>query len=521
MRLKAENIELNDEFRRALELMESPDRHVFVTGKAGTGKSTLLSWFRQNTRRNVVVLAPTGVAAINVDGQTIHSFFGFKPGVTPGKIRKLPKDQQRLLKEVDAIVIDEVSMVRADLLDCVDRSLRKNGRSKAQAFGGVKMVFIGDLYQLPPVVTPKERPLFEGPYASPYFFSAEVFRELKLEFVELEKIYRQKDNDFIGILNALRNNSADGRELTLLNSRVGQKPEAKRKGRSELTVHLVPTNAMAQEINAEHLRALHTRTHVFPAEVDGTVDRSAWPADGELELAVGAQVMFLNNDSLGRWVNGTMGRVSDITRDDDAPRIIVELEDGEEVDVERNTWDVLHYEWDEERERIEAEKAGAFTQYPLRLAWAITIHKSQGKTFDRVVIDMGRGAFAHGQTYVALSRARTLEGVGLKVPIKKTHLLTDWRVVKFMTSFQYERSESAMPLEEKMAFLAQAAARKSKVRLVYLKANGDKSRRVVTPRRVGAEEYQGKEFPGLLAFCHARNEERMFRVDRILELAEE
>lgn len=432
-RLLSRDVEINAQFRRALDIMELAGRHVFITGKAGTGKSTLLSYFRSTTRKNVIILAPTGVAALNVQGETIHSFFRFKPDITPEKVRKPSKATQAFFGKIDAVIIDEISMVRADLLDCVDTAMRLNTGKKDQPFGGIKMILIGDLYQLPPVVTNEEENLFKGVYTSPYFFSARVFNAIDLELIELDKIYRQSDDRFIRVLNAIRHNKLEPETLRALNSRVGAVLEDNHDG---LEVCLVPTNRQAQEINEIRLRDLGQQASHFEAQVEGKVVRGSYPADETLMIAPGSQVMFLNNDGGGRWVNGTMGKVLDISLEGIEPVIFVRLENGGTVEAGRHSWDVFHYRWNEVEKVVDTETVGSFRQYPLRLAWAVTIHKSQGKTFDRVVIDMGRGAFAHGQTYVALSRARTLEGITLKKPINQSHLLTDVRVAEFMDALQ-------------------------------------------------------------------------------------
>ena len=519
-----QDIEINDEFKVALELMDVPGRHVFITGKAGTGKSTLLQYFRSTTKKNVVVLAPTGVAAVNVAGQTIHSFFKFKPDITADKIKKLPADKRELIQQLDAIIIDEVSMVRADLMDCIDKSLRLNGRKKKLPFGGVKLILVGDLYQLPPVVMSRERELFQDRYQSPYFFSADCIHGgiesggARLEMVELEKIYRQKDDRFIRILNAIRSNTVEDDELSELNQRVGAVLPELKKGQGGFAVTLVPTNAQALEINLICLERLRGRPLRLDAQIEGDFDRSSYPADVDVRIKKGAQVMLLNNDSMGRWVNGSMGEVIKIKQGEHWPLVFVRLENGEEVDVGPNKWDMFRYTWDAETRSIDSEAAGSFVQHPIKLAWAVTIHKSQGKTFDRVVIDMGRGAFAHGQTYVALSRARTLDGITLKTPIKKTHVLTDWRVVKFMVSFQCTRSEEAMSFDNKVAMIRTAINEKKALQIIYLKGNGEKSRRKVWPRSVGEEFYKGVAYPGMSALCDFRQEDRMFRVDRILKM---
>ncbi len=515
--MKPKTIEINKQFQKALEVMENTSRHVFITGKAGTGKSTLLDYFRSVTSKEIVVLAPTGVAAVNVQGQTIHSFFGFKPDITIDKVKKVKGKRGRIYKELDAVIIDEISMVRADLLDCVEKFLRLNGRNSKAAFGGTQMIFIGDLYQLPPVVTSKERQMFTQHYRSPYFFSARLFEGLDMGLIELEKIYRQKDEEFIALLNAIRNNSITDPMLEVLNTRVSARAGLDRRA---FTVHLTTTNQMAAKINALHLQRLKSKTFAYEAAVSGDFEKNAAPADFHLQLAVGAQVMLLNNDSAGRWVNGSIGEIKKIRRGEDgvADLITVRLRDGGEEEVMPHSWELFRYRFNEDISAIETEPAGTFTQYPLKLAWAITIHKSQGKTFDRVIIDMGSGAFAHGQTYVALSRCTSFEGITLARPIQKSDIRMDWNIVKFLTAYQYDLSERGMPFEEKVALIERAIEKGACLEIVYLKASDEKSRRMIKPVCVGDKIYAGKPFVGVDAYCLKRQEERVFRVDRILEM---
>lgn len=498
--------------------MENTSRHVFVTGKAGTGKSTLLDYFRSITRKRIVVLAPTGVAALNVRGQTVHSFFGFKPDITLDKVKRAKGKRGRIFKEIDAIVIDEISMARADLLDCLERSLRINGKRPKEPFGGVQMIFIGDLYQLPPVVTSKEKTIFTQHYSSPYFFSARSFDGFDMEFIELEKIYRQKDERFISLLNAIRNNSITDQMFFALNKRVNAL-QTVRDG--ALRVHLTTTNQMAADINIEHLRKLKSQIFTCQARVLGDFDKHSYPSDLELRVAVGAQVMLLNNDAGGRWVNGSIGKIKEIEQDDDGnvETIYVSLQDGAVEDVLPYSWELFHYRFNEDTLSIETESAGTFTQFPLKLAWAITIHKSQGKTFDKVVIDMGNGAFACGQTYVALSRCTTLEGITLKRPLRKSDVRLDWKIVEFLTRYQYALSERDMPFEGKSRLIEQAIKDKHCLDIVYLKANDEKSRRRIKPFCMGQKEYLGKSFIGVDAYCMKRREDRVFRIDRILEIS--
>jgi len=425
------NIELNPQFKKALDLMENTGKNLFVTGKAGTGKSTLLQYFRLNTQKKVVVLAPTGVAALNVNGETIHSFFGFKPGITIKKVDKLKRKNSGIYQEIDVIIIDEISMVRADLLDCVNLFLRLKGRDSSRAFGGVQMIFIGDLYQLPPVVKDEEKEMMRMHYESPYFFDAKVFEYFSMEFIELGKIYRQEDENFISLLNSIRNNSISYKQIATLNERLGF--EFTKELEKGFAVHLTTTNKMALEINNERLNELGAEVATYQAQVSGDFNDKSYPTDYELKVGRGAQIMMLNNDSSGRWVNGSVGKIVDIRPSNDGMDVIlVELANGRTEEVLPHVWEVLHYKLNENTHTIDTETAGTFTQHPMKLAWAITIHKSQGKTFDRVIIDIGTGTFAHGQMYVALSRCVSLEGVSLKKPIKKSHILMDWKIREFM-----------------------------------------------------------------------------------------
>jgi hypothetical protein len=510
-------LDINADFAKALDLMEHSNRHIFITGKAGTGKSTLLDLFRTTTRKEVAVLAPTGVAALNVQGQTIHSFFNFKPSVTPDRIRKVRDGD--IYREFDMIIIDEVSMVRADLLDCVEKFLRLNGPHRNRWFGGVQMVFIGDLYQLPPVVTTSEKEIFTHRYETPYFFSAQVFKEptYDMELIELEKVYRQTEPEFIALLNAIRNRSCTDADIERLNERHQPgfvSPEG------AFCVTLTSTNALAAACNAEKLASLPGPLRQYASTVTGRFDRSSLPAEENLSLKAGAQVMLVNNDKAGRWVNGTIGMVSGIDKpqgEDD--RVAVTLPDGAGVDVSPCTWEIFEYQYDKATKRISAIKTGTFTQYPIRLAWAVTIHKSQGKTFDRVVIDIGRGAFAHGQVYVALSRCTRLAGITLIRKITKAHIRADWRVADFLTRFQYRKADERMGIDEKRRVIEDAMKRGLNLEILYLRPDDTRSRRTIRPISIEEMEYRGKVFEGLKAYCSLRKDERTFRIDRILEIA--
>lgn len=521
-------IDINPEFQRALDLMEHTKKNVFVTGRAGTGKSTLLQYFRDHTKKSIVVLAPTGVAAVNVKGQTIHSFFGFKPDITLGKVKKLDRvGKDSIYRQLDAVVIDEISMVRADLLDCVDKFLRLNGKDKHLPFGGIQMIMIGDLYQLPPVVVGADREIFRRQYASPYFFSALVFspqqtllhdqNEFLMEMIELEKIYRQKDQAFIELLNAVRNNSATDEHITQINERHVPSFEHHP---SDFSIVLTTTNDLAAALNTNELEKIRGKPQRYHGKRSGGFGEKHLPTDEELCLKIGAQVMMLNNDSEGRWINGTIGKIIGIEADEDGGEDVlqVQLQGGDTVNVTPHRWDIYEFRYNNSSRQIESDTIGSFTQYPLKLAWAVTIHKSQGKTFDRVILDIGRGTFSPGQLYVALSRCTSFEGLILKKPVAKRHIFIDWAVVKFMTSFQYRVSESSLPLEEKIALIEQAIAGKKKLSITYLKSSDVKSRRTIIPRAVGEMEYMDKKFLGVEGYCLERKEDRVFRVDRILEM---
>jgi ATP-dependent DNA helicase PIF1 len=438
-------IEKTPEFLRAFDLFEHSSKSIFLTGRAGTGKSTLLQYFRSSTRKNVAVVAPTGVAAINIKGQTIHAFFGFKPDITPDAAKELRvrRAKRELYRHLDAVIIDEISMVRADLLDCIDTFLRHNGPDKKKPFGGVQMVLIGDLYQLPPVVRSSEREMFAQAYPSPYFFSARVFAGCAFEFLELEKIYRQTEDRFIRLLNAVRDNVLTAEDIGLLNTRC--RPDFEPPP-DDFYVHLTTTNDLADAINRDRLAAIKGKAFTYAGDVEGAFEQKNLPTHEQLQLKIGAQVMLLNNDPMGRWVNGSIAHVRDIIHaGEDVIR--VRLADGHDVDIEPFTWEMFRFVYDKELDHVASETVGSFRQYPLRLAWAVTIHKSQVKTFTRVSIDLGRGAFSHGQAYVALSRCTTLEGIVLKRPLTRQDILLDERIRSFLENFKKQVRNRHLVLE--------------------------------------------------------------------------
>lgn len=415
-------LELSADFQYALNRIEE-GANLFITGRAGTGKSTLLQLFRSTTRRKAVVLAPTGVAALNVSGQTIHSFFGFPPRLMQTEDIKRRRNR-RLFERLELVVIDEISMVRADLVDHMDYFLRLN-RDDPRPFGGVQVVVFGDLFQLPPVVASAvERELFSTRYSSPYFFAAHIIPELELEMVELQKVYRQEQPHFLRLLEAIRTNRLDRDDLDTLNERC--EPDFDPPP-SYLT--LSARNAKVKQINQQKLDAIPMPARTYVGKAKGKFPPSQYPAEQLLQLKVGAQVMFVRNDPEKGFVNGSIGQVTNLNSETATIRL---GDTGKSVEVGAYEWEINQYKIDPQHNKeISTEVVGTYRQLPIRLAWAVTIHKAQGKTFDRVVIDLGRGAFEHGQTYVALSRCRTLEGIVLRQPLRARDVQVDQRVVDF------------------------------------------------------------------------------------------
>ncbi|MEL7123716.1 MAG: DEAD/DEAH box helicase [Bacteroidota bacterium] len=427
MPFNKEPLELNADFEYALNALEKENKNLFITGRAGTGKSTLLQLFRNTTRKKVVVLAPTGIAALNVKGQTIHSFFGFPPKpITKKDIKK--RRFRRLYTQMDTLIIDEISMVRADMLDNIDYFLRIN-REDPYPFGGVQVIFVGDLFQLPPVVASEaESMLFQMLYESPYFFSAEVFQEgFELEILELGKVYRQNNRHFLQLLEQVRLNTVDYDSLEDLNARHLPNFEAQ-----DYFITLTARNATANRINESQLNQIQFPQQVYTAKITGTFKANVYPTEAVLKLKLSSQVMFVKNDPDKRFVNGTIGKIVDFKNE----IVVVQVEDQQgqlqNIEVGQMDWEVLKYKANPSNpNKIETETLGTFTQYPLKLAWAITIHKAQGKTFDKIIIDLGSGAFEHGQTYVALSRCRTLEGIVLKKRLSARDIKVDERIIDF------------------------------------------------------------------------------------------
>lgn len=423
----------NKHFQRAFEAIENTKECILITGKAGTGKSTLLRQFCAQTKKKFIVLAPTGIAAINAGGVTIHSFFRFpfRPLLEEDEeITRFHKysDKVKMIQKLDLILIDEISMVRADIIDAIDYSLRINGGNPDLPFGGKQIVFFGDLFQLEPVSgnTAVEQQMFNEHYNSHYFFSASVFRRVYLHCLELTKVYRQNDAEFISLLNRIRSSAADHHDIELINSRFDPAKEA-----SEFTITLCTTNYIASGINDYELNRIPGDSVQFMGKIEGDFNERMLPTDYVLDLKPGAQVVFIKNSASSKWVNGTIAKIHKLEKD----AIEVLLPDGGIVTVEKDSWENKTYRWDHMLKKIRSEVLGRFEQYPLKLAWAITIHKSQGLTFDKVIVELGNGAFAHGHLYVALSRCRTMEGIVLRSRIREKDIIVDERVVRFAKQF--------------------------------------------------------------------------------------
>ncbi len=435
----------NPQLKDALNVIQFTNNSLFLTGKAGTGKSTLLKYICENTRKEHVVLAPTGIAAINVGGATLHSFFKlpFHP-LTPDdpnystitKLRsflKYNKEHVKLIKRLELVIIDEISMVRADIIDFVDRILRVYSGNMRLPFGGKQMLFVGDVFQLEPVVTRDERAIINRFYDSPYFFSAHVFRQMQLVSVELTKVYRQTDPAFIGILDHIRKNQISNADMQLLDMRVDPQLNSGNDVTDNFTITLATRRDVVDEINQRNLNDIQSEVFAFKGTVEGDFPENSMPTALNLELKVGAQVIFVKNDKDKQWVNGTIGVVEGI--DIEGKCIYVVTDDGEHYDVFPEQWENVRYKYNEQEKKIEEDLLGTFVQFPVKLAWAITIHKSQGLTFGKVNIDLTGGAFVGGQTYVALSRCRSLEGIKLKQPIRRTDIFVNPFVVNFAKTF--------------------------------------------------------------------------------------
>lgn len=414
-------ISLSPEQQKLFDRFENTSSHMFITGKAGTGKSVLLQYIKLHTQKDIIVVAPTGVAALNVGGQTIHSLFLFPPTFIDTRSLKLAPKTAKILKNIDTLIIDEVSMVRADLMDGIDYLLRL-ARGNNEPFGGVQLLMFGDLYQLPPVVNDRELlQYFHDLNGGFYFFNSLAWNGTDLEIYELNQNFRQTDETFKTILNSIRGGEVSDNLLFPLNERSKISPP------SDGVITLATTNATVFEINHTRLNSLPNHSFAYQASITGDLDPSSFPTESTLILKKGAQIMMLKNDSKKRWVNGSIGVVEDIKEKEISVNI-----DGNIHTVQPETWNKIRYSFNSEKRQVEEEIVSSFTQFPIRLAWAITVHKSQGQTYNSVVIDMGRGAFAHGQTYVALSRCKSLDTLYLKRPLTFDDIIVDPTIINFM-----------------------------------------------------------------------------------------
>ena len=442
------NFILTDDFKIAFDLIENTKQSIFLTGKAGTGKSTFIDYLRMETKKKIICLAPTGVAALNIGAKTIHSFFQFPPVVITSNIIENVKYKEKtieIFKKVETIVLDEISMVRADLLEGINYILQKH-RNLELPFGGVQLLFIGDMYQLPPVVDNKKvvqirhpdnfvftgtlYDYFEWMYGGPYFFNSRTFKKAQVNYYELKEIFRQKeDASFIGILNQIREKNISTQLLHKLNERCNR--DISPKSMAEKSIYLASTNATVKEINESMLKMLKSNEFKYDAVLTGKFEseysEDDYPAEKVLRLKQGSQVMLTKNDPNGNWVNGTIAIIKEL----DKNQIVVEI-NRTPFTINQETWETYEYVFNVETEMLEQNVVGTFSQYPIKLAWAITIHKSQGKTFENVIIDLGNKAFAHGQTYVALSRCTKLNGIILKRPIAPQDILVDDKVIHFI-----------------------------------------------------------------------------------------
>lgn len=452
----------NPEFQSLWSLIRETRQSVFLTGKAGTGKSTFLRYIISHTSKQLAVLAPTGLAAVNVRGQTIHSFFhlplqpvlpddpNFAPGAL-GKRLNISRKMIEVLRNLELIIIDEISMVRADVIDLIDKILRTFGGDRRKPFGGKQLLLVGDVFQLEPVVTQTDREILRHHYPHCFFFNADVFRAFGLTSIELRKVYRQKEGEFISILDRCRAGVPTSTDIAAINSRYGifAEPETE-----EMCMTLTGTRSLADAINARHLEQLTTPETVFEGFINGDFPAQFFPTDLELHLKVGAQVILLRNDPMGRWVNGSLGIVTSTVDG----KLTVRLENGQEHIIEPVLWENVEFGYEKKSKRVKANVKGSFTQLPVRAAWAITIHKSQGQTFERIVIDLGQsGAFSGGQVYVALSRCTSLEGIRLLRPVDIRDVYVNYEVERFARSFNDRHAqEEALQREKSDRLLAEA-----------------------------------------------------------------